>query len=154
MRPFSSTISLDEARRRLQDNVRPMDRVQRVPLDQAAGRVAATDVTSSIDVPPFTRAAMDGYAVVAADTASAGAERPVELELIDRVFTGEVGRQTVGRGGCVEIATGAPLPRVPTPSSWWKKRGDPETRSVFWAPSPLDRTSASAAPTSSPGSPS
>ncbi len=110
MRPFSSTISLDEARRRLQAGVQPIDRVQRVPLEQAAGRVAAADVSSSVDVPPFTRAAMDGYAVVAADTANASAHAPAELELVDRVFTGEIGHRSAGNGRCVEIATGAPLP--------------------------------------------
>src|SRR4029077_8022969 len=68
MRPFTSTISLDEARRRLDAAVRPIARTERVRLEEAAGRVAAADVTSVIDVPPFARAAMDGYAVVAADT--------------------------------------------------------------------------------------
>jgi molybdenum cofactor synthesis domain-containing protein len=110
VRPFSSTISIDEARRRLRDGVRPVERVERIPLDQAAGRVAAADVASTIDVPPFTRAAMDGYAVAAADTAQASADAPAELELVDRVFTGEVGQQPAGNGRCVEIATGAPLP--------------------------------------------
>jgi molybdenum cofactor synthesis domain-containing protein len=110
VRPFSSTISIDEARRRLRDGVRPIDRVERIPLDQAAGRVAAADVASAIDVPPFTRAAMDGYAVAAADTTNASAESPAQLELVDRVFTGEVGQQPAGNGRCVEIATGAPLP--------------------------------------------
>ena len=68
MRPFTSTISLDEARRRLTAAVRPIARTERVALDVAAGRVAAADITSPIDVPPFARSAMDGYAVVAADT--------------------------------------------------------------------------------------
>jgi molybdopterin molybdotransferase len=110
VRPFSSTISLDEARRRLEAGVHPIERIEHVTLDHAAGRVAAVDVTSAIDVPPFTRAAMDGYAVVAADTANASAHAPAELELVDRVFTGEIGRHAAGRGRCVEIATGAPLP--------------------------------------------
>lgn len=110
MRPFSSTISIDEARRRLRDGVRPIDRVERIPLQHASGRVAAADVTSAMDVPPFTRAAMDGYAVVAAETVDATADAPARLELVGRVFTGEVGQQAAGNGHCVEIATGAPLP--------------------------------------------
>ena len=71
MRPFTSTISLDEARRRLDANVRPIERIERVRLEEAAGRVGAADVASPIDVPPFARSAMDGYAVVAADTGGA-----------------------------------------------------------------------------------
>ena len=110
MRPFAATISLDEARRRLDAAARPIARVERVPIEHAAGRVAAADVASSIDVPPFARSAMDGYAVVAADTAGAGPDAPATLRIIDRIYTGDPSRETVGPGTCAEIATGAPLP--------------------------------------------
>ena len=88
MRPFTSTISLEEARRRLDADVRPIARTERVPLDAAAGRVAAADVASTIDVPPFARSAMDGYAVVAADIAGASAATPARLRIVDRIYTG------------------------------------------------------------------
>lgn len=110
MRPFASTISLDEARRRLDANVRPIARVERVPLDAAAGRVAAADVASTLDVPPFARSAMDGYAVIAADVATASADAPARLRVIDRIYTGRPSTSTVERGTCAEIATGAPMP--------------------------------------------
>jgi len=110
MRPFTSTISLDEARRRLEAHVRPIARTERVRLADAAGRVVAADVTAPIDVPPFSRSAMDGYAVVAADTAGASRSTPKRLRVIDRIFTGQVSRATVAAGTCAEIATGAPLP--------------------------------------------
>ena len=71
MRPFTSTISLDEARRRLDAACGRSRAPSACALAEAAGRVAAADVASSIDVPPFARSAMDGYAVVAADTAGA-----------------------------------------------------------------------------------
>ncbi|MCU0256734.1 MAG: hypothetical protein MUF60_08305, partial [Vicinamibacterales bacterium] len=63
MRPFASTISVDEALRRARDAVRPVERTEEVGLDAAAGRVAAEDLIARADVPPFDRAAMDGYAV-------------------------------------------------------------------------------------------
>jgi molybdenum cofactor synthesis domain-containing protein len=110
MRPFTSTISLDEARRRLDANVRPIARIERVRLDEAHGRVAAADATSPIDVPPFARSAMDGYAVVAADVEAASKDTPVRLRLVDRIYTGRVSSIAVGPGVCAEIATGAPLP--------------------------------------------
>src|SRR3954471_13236072 len=110
MRPFASTISLEEARRRLNAAVRPITRIERVRLEDAGGRVAAADVTSPLDVPPFARSAMDGYAVIAADTAGATRSAPVRLRLVDRIYTGEVSRVAVERGSCAEIATGAPLP--------------------------------------------
>jgi molybdenum cofactor synthesis domain-containing protein len=110
MRPFTSTITIDEARRRLRDGVRPIARTERVPLAQAAGRVAAADVRSNVFVPPFSRSAMDGYALIAADTGSAGADAPARLRILERVYTGNVPSVTVVPGTCVEIATGAPLP--------------------------------------------
>ena len=75
MRPFESTISFDEARRRLDAAATPIARTERVPLAAAAWRVAAEDVVSPLDVPMFERAAMDGYAVIAADTAAASSTR-------------------------------------------------------------------------------
>jgi molybdopterin molybdotransferase len=110
MRPFASTISLEEARRRLAAAVKPIDRTERVRIEHASGRVAATDVTSTFDVPPFARSAMDGYAVIASDTTHASRSSPVRLRMLDRAFTGEVSATTVSSGTCVEIATGAPLP--------------------------------------------
>ncbi len=110
MRPFTSTISLEEARRRLDAAVRPIDRVERVELVDAAGRIAATDIASTIDVPPFARSAMDGYAVVAGDTDGASPSAPVRLTLVDRIYTGQPSRTKVTRGTCSEIATGAPIP--------------------------------------------
>jgi molybdenum cofactor synthesis domain-containing protein len=110
MRPFSSTISIEEARRRLAAAVRPITRTERVALGEAVGRVAAADVASTIDVPPFARSAMDGYAVLASDTTGATPASPVRLRLLDRIYTGEVSGVTVAAGACAEIATGAPLP--------------------------------------------
>jgi len=110
MRPFTSTISLEDARARLASAVRPIDRVERVPLDDAAGRVAAAVVTAPLDVPPFARSAMDGYAVRADDVRSASSERPARLTIASKIFTGEMPSAPLGAGECAEIATGAPLP--------------------------------------------
>ena len=110
MRPFASTISLDEARARLTSSVRAVARTERVPIELASGRVVAADVDSPIDVPPFARSAMDGYAVVAADSVGATRESPRRLRLAGRVFTGENPTTSVASGSCMEIATGAPLP--------------------------------------------
>jgi molybdenum cofactor synthesis domain-containing protein len=110
MRPFTSTIPLDEARRRLMANVRPIGRSERVALSDAAGRVAARDVVSPLDVPPFARSAMDGYAVIAADTGGSTRTTPARLRVVDRVYTGEMPRASLQPGTCAEIATGAPVP--------------------------------------------
>ena len=110
MRPFKSTISIDEARRRLEANVRPITRTERIALADAAGRVAAADVRSPIAVPPFTRSAMDGYAVVADDTKTASQRSPAHLQVVERIYAGHMPGRAIGPGRCSEIATGAPLP--------------------------------------------
>ena len=110
MRPFKGTISLDEARAIIERAIAPMTRVERVPLERASGRVLAEPITSTADVPPFARAAMDGYAVRAQDTTGASRATPRPLHRIEKVFTGQMPVQTVGAGECIEIATGAPMP--------------------------------------------
>ena len=80
-----------------------------VPLTDARGRVLAERVDAGIDVPGFDRAAVDGYAVRAADTAGADAD-PVDLPLTGTVHAGETPTVTVERGACVEVSTGAVLP--------------------------------------------
>jgi molybdopterin molybdotransferase len=110
MRPFGKTIALEEARAIIERTVRPIDRVEVVPLDQANGRVLARDVVSNVDVPPFARAAMDGYAVRAEDTAGASPATPRRLQRFETIFTGQVPQRRVGPGECAEIATGAPMP--------------------------------------------
>lgn len=110
MRPFTSTLPLDDALARLDAHARPLERTVRLAIADADGRVLATDVVASADVPPFDRAVMDGYAVVAADTSSASAEGPATLREVARVYAGDTAAAAVTPGTCVEIATGAPMP--------------------------------------------
>jgi molybdopterin molybdotransferase len=110
MRPFESTISFDQALRMLRDAALPIDRTERVTLDDAADRVLAIDVQAPRDVPAFDRSAMDGYAVRTRDTAHASRTHPVALRLLGRVYAGETADIAVETGTCVEVATGAPIP--------------------------------------------
>ncbi len=110
MRPIRETIPLEEALAAVMESVRPVERVERVGLAEASGRVVAERVASAIDVPPFNRAAMDGYAVVAEDTFGAGRYEPRVLRCTETVYTGQVPSKHVTRGECIEIATGAPMP--------------------------------------------
>jgi molybdenum cofactor synthesis domain-containing protein len=110
MRPIRQTIPLDEALALILDAGTPIARTERVPLREAGGRVLAAAVTAAMDVPPFDRAAMDGFAVRAQDTFGAGRHDPKTLRAVEKVYTGQVPRQMVGPGDCIEIATGAPMP--------------------------------------------
>jgi molybdopterin molybdotransferase len=110
MRPFEGTMPLDEARAIIDQAIVPIERTERIRVLDANGRVLAVDVAAGADVPPFSRAAMDGYAVRAADTAGASRRSPVVLCCIEQTFTGQVASQSIGPGQCIEIATGAPIP--------------------------------------------
>ena len=110
MRPFTHTIPFQDALRIVRESARPIGRIETVPLANADGRIAAADVVAPAPVPPFARAAMDGYAVRATDIARASAASPVPLVCVDRVLTGEVPARPVSAGQCIEIATGAPVP--------------------------------------------
>jgi len=110
MRPFGAVISLEAARAMLDSTGSPIDRIERIPLEVANGRVLARDVIAGGDVPPFTRAGMDGYAVRAADTRGATRDAPRTLRQIGTLFTGQVSTVAVGDGECLEISTGAPMP--------------------------------------------
>jgi molybdopterin molybdotransferase len=110
MRPIRETIPLDEALALVMEAARPIERTERLAIGEAAGRVLAAHVASTADVPPFDRAAMDGYAVIAEDTFGAGRYDPKVLRVVEKVYTGSVPTRAVARGECVEIATGAPMP--------------------------------------------
>jgi molybdopterin molybdotransferase len=110
MKPMKAFISLEEGLRILLDCVTPVTRQERVGLLEATGRVLADPVVASMPVPPFPRAAMDGYAVIAEDTFGAGNFNPARLTLIEVIHAADVARREVGRGTCIQAATGSPIP--------------------------------------------
>ena len=86
-------------------------RAERVALAAAAGRVLAEDLVSPVDVPPFARAAMDGWAVRGADTFGAAETDPSSLTLVGSALPGRPFPGVVGAGEAARIMTGAPLPQ-------------------------------------------
>ena len=110
MRPIRQTIPIEEAYALVVDAAEPIERTERVGLAEADGRVAAEAIVAAADVPPFDRAAMDGYAVIAEDTFGAGRYEPKVLRPVGSVHTGQVAPRSIAAGECMQIATGAPLP--------------------------------------------
>jgi len=84
----------------------PDPRRTEVPLDRAVGFVLADRIRSDMDMPPFQKAMMDGYAVRAADTVAA----PALLDLIATIHAGSMPEVEVGPGQAAAIMTGAPIP--------------------------------------------
>ncbi|HYE84878.1 MAG TPA: gephyrin-like molybdotransferase Glp [Vicinamibacterales bacterium] len=111
MKPIKETIPLEEARQLIAEACTPIERSERVRLVDANGRAAAVEVRSTRDVPPFSRAGMDGYAVRAEDTFGASRYEPKTLRVIDKVYTGQVPAKSLEAGTAIEIATGAPMPQ-------------------------------------------
>lgn len=83
-------------------------------LADALGRVVARNITAGEDVPSFTRASMDGYAVRAGDTFGANPGLPQYLEIKGSVAMGKVPLGVVGPGEAWRIATGGMLPKGAT----------------------------------------
>ncbi|MDP3066203.1 MAG: molybdopterin-binding protein [Methanobacteriaceae archaeon] len=84
--------------------------VEKVGLKKSLGRVLAENIYSSMDLPPFDRAAMDGYAVIAQNTFGASEDEKKVLKIIDVVRAGDYPRKNVENGACIEVGTGAPAP--------------------------------------------
>ncbi|KAF5431677.1 molybdopterin molybdotransferase [Candidatus Methanophagaceae archaeon] len=83
----------------------------RVNSGDALGRIASTDFFSPLDIPPFDRATMDGYAVLASDTFYAAEDNPASLTVKGYILAGEVPSQKIEKGVCIGISTGAPIPK-------------------------------------------
>jgi molybdopterin molybdotransferase len=81
-----------------------------VPVPDAGGRVLAEDVSASVAVPGFDRAAMDGYAVIAEETFGAAQYNPLTLRIVGDSRPGRPFSGIVAAGQAVRIMTGAPIP--------------------------------------------
>jgi molybdopterin molybdotransferase len=81
-----------------------------VPILETLGRVLAQDVYADADIPPYANSSMDGYAVLAADTAGASQQSPSRLHVVADLAAGYVTEVEVTPGTAVRIMTGAPIP--------------------------------------------
>lgn len=109
MRGFRDRVSVEVALAAALTGIVPLPG-EPVPVTESAGRVLTNAVTSTVDVPPFRRSAMDGYAVVAEDTFGATAYDPIALQLGGTSMPGVGGTGRVTSGVALRIMTGAPVP--------------------------------------------
>jgi len=101
----NAMIPVDEAVKIVIDKAKPLTPLT-ASVESTLGFCLAADVVSDIDMPPFYRSAMDGYAVVAEDTASP----PVELTVIENIAAGDIPAKKVLPGYASKIMTGAAVP--------------------------------------------
>jgi molybdopterin molybdotransferase len=110
MKPFGALLPFKQARAVVDAHIEPIDRTETVDIDEAVGRVLAEKIVATQNTPPFNRSAMDGYAVKAADTSGAGREKPAVLKMVGELHAGDAPGVAVGKGECIQIATGAMMP--------------------------------------------
>lgn len=106
--PFETdAISVEEARQTIYDQITPIQSSVKVALREAINQYLAEDVISSINVPPHTNAAMDGYAL-------AGVDLPTKNTKVFKVsgasFAGVPTDETYQQGNVIRIMTGAVMP--------------------------------------------
>jgi len=102
-------IDYADAMKAILDAVSPLP-AESVPLEKADRRVLARDVRTRLDLPRFDQSAMDGYAVLLADTADAS-RRSVELRLTGEMPAGCARRLPLRSGCTVKVFTGSMVPR-------------------------------------------
>jgi len=98
-------IDVDEAYKVLFVNIKPVG-TEQVALEAALYRTLAVPVRCDVDFPPFDKSAMDGYAVRAADVASA----PATLKVVGQIAAGSISEKALAAGEAMQINTGAPMP--------------------------------------------
>jgi molybdopterin molybdotransferase len=106
---FLNIMDPDEVKK-IVANIPINKRVEKVSLENSLTRILSEDVKATINLPPFRRVSMDGYAVIAEDTFSASEEHPVRLKLLEVIGAGNVPTKNLISGFCTEVSTGAPVP--------------------------------------------
>jgi len=99
-------IKFEQALKEIANNTKELPK-ERLPIDDSVGSLLMEDVYSAIEVPPFNKSAMDGYALRAEDIRVP----PAKLKCIGFIEAGQDFKKSVGSGECVKIMTGAALPK-------------------------------------------
>lgn len=102
-------VPLEEAQQFVRDRCPPLEPVP-MALADAWDCVAAEDCVATAPMPPFANTAMDGFAVRAADVATASSSAPVRLRVVETVLAGVAPMHPVSAGEATRIMTGAPMP--------------------------------------------
>jgi len=108
-RGFRVQERVESAIQKIKDHLKVLG-VEEVSIYECAGRVLAEEVIANSNVPPFDRAAMDGYAVIAEDTFGASETNPVLLKCVGEVKVGETSSLDVHSGQAVRVFTGSAMP--------------------------------------------
>ena len=103
-------LNYEDARDLVFQNVTPLEKCT-LPLTESQGLALSDDILAPHGIPSFDNSGVDGYAVQAKDLAEASVVNPIMLENLGYVAAGDFGKEKMHSGQCMQIATGAPLPK-------------------------------------------
>ena len=104
-------MEIEEAVSILEKNLSPLCASEEAALCDALGRILFEDVFAPMNVPPFAKSAMDGYAVRSQDVENASQEKPVELCVAGELFAGDWKEIPSKKNCAVRVMTGSPVPQ-------------------------------------------
>lgn len=104
-----TNISIEKAKEILLNQDIKIDTID-IPILESLGYVLGEDIISDINMPPFDRSPLDGYALKSEDIEGASKEAPIVLEVIDYVPAGYVSSKKIENGQAIRIMTGAKIP--------------------------------------------
>src|SRR4030067_1919543 len=108
---FRKLMTFDEAKKAINLHLKGESLgTEEIALLEAYNRVLAENAASALDIPPFNRSTVDGYAVKAEDTFGADENQPIKLKVCGIVNVGEPPKISIAKGEAAEIVTGAPVP--------------------------------------------
>jgi len=96
-------IKFEDALTIVRNSVRQVAATEKIPLMDSMGRILAQEVYSDINMPPFDKSAMDGFACRKQDIGQ-------PLEVVEVIAAGQVPQRKIGEGQCAKIMTGAIVP--------------------------------------------
>ena len=107
---FSKLTILEDALDLLFTHIK-LNPIEEVEITDSLNRILAVNILSEIDIPPFDRSAMDGYAIKAEDSFSASTSNSKQINLIGTIEIGESSNLNLNKGEGIRISTGAPTPK-------------------------------------------
>jgi len=103
-------LSVENALEKFLSSVNFKPKIETVLLQNASSRVLAKDIISKIEIPPFNKASMDGFAVKSSDTKNATKKNPIFLNIVGTIFAGDNKKKLIKSNEAIAVATGSTLP--------------------------------------------
>ncbi|PMP73168.1 MAG: molybdopterin molybdenumtransferase MoeA [Aciduliprofundum sp.] len=107
---FKEFTNFEDAIKKFRERVNLCDDVERVETKNSLGRILANEIRSPLDLPPFDRSVVDGYAVRSIDVSGASPSNPITLKIVGKIFADTEYNLSLGKDESVEIFTGGRIP--------------------------------------------